>query len=162
MSYKTLSILGLGLALLASGVRPAHAVDELNIVSGYTTAGAPLALHGHDPVALVNGQGSKKGTAKFTAVADGQSYYFVSQSNLDTFKAAPAKYEPQFGGYCAFGVSAGKKFDGDPDFAAVQDGKLYVFVNEDILRMFEKDKAGTLSKASANWTAIKSKSPASL
>ncbi len=162
MNRKTMTILGFGLALLGAGVRPAFASDELNIVSGFTTAGAPLALHGHDPVALLDGHGSKKGTAKFTAVADGQSYYFTSQANLDAFKAAPAKYEPQFGGYCAFGVSVSKKFDGDPDFSAVDNGKLYVFVNEDVQHMFEKDKAGTLSKAAAAWTVIKSKSPASL
>jgi hypothetical protein len=30
------------------------------------------------------------------------------------FKADPAKYEPQYGGYCAYGVAQGYKPDTDP------------------------------------------------
>ena len=53
-----------------------------------------------------------------------------------------------------FGVSVNKKFDGDPNFAAVVDGKLYVFLSEEIYQAFRKDQAGTIAKAAANWKAI--------
>ena len=54
---------------------------------------------------------------------------------LKAFKASPSRYLPQNGGFCTFGVSVGKKFDGDPKFAAVIDNKLYLFLNEEIFRI---------------------------
>ncbi|NJO32670.1 MAG: YHS domain-containing protein [Rhodospirillales bacterium] len=159
---KTFLIASLAAVIAGAGVAPAFAVNELNTVPGLTAAGAPLALHGHDPVAFLKGEGAKKGSAKFTAVYDKTAYYFTSQANLDAFKAEPAKYAPQNGGFCTFGVSVGKKFDGDPSFAAVEGGKLYVFLNEEIYGMFLKDKAGTIAKAAVNWPKIMSKAPSEL
>lgn len=71
------------------------------------------------------------------------------------FKRNAADYTPQNGGFCTFGVSVGKKFDGDPQFADVRDGKLYVFLNEEIFNAYQKDEAGTISTAEEKWTNIK-------
>lgn len=141
---------------------PALAVEENNVSNGLTAAGAPLGLHGVDPVAFVTLGNRIEGSAKFTAVHDNVAYYFASQENLDAFNAAPGRFAPQNGGYCTFGVSVGKKFDGDPKYAAVQNGKLYVFLNEDILKAFQKDPAGTIAKAEANWKRIRSTAAADL
>ncbi len=54
------------------------------------------------------------------------TYRFASQAHLDAFKADPAKYEPAYGGYCAYGVSVGAKFDGDPRLWKIVDDKLYL------------------------------------
>lgn len=133
---------------------PAFAADEHNTAPGLSAAGAPLGLHGSDPVALIDIGNRIDGTAKYTATHDGVAYYFSSQANLDAFKAHPAKYAPVNGGFCTFGVSVGKKFDGDPRYAAVENGKLYVFLNEDIFKMFQKDKAGTIARAKTQWMKI--------
>jgi len=74
---------------------------------------------------------------------------------MDKFTAEPAAYLPQNGGFCTFGVSVGKKFDGDPQFAAIVDNKLYLFLNEEIFREFQKDEAGTIAKADENWKKIR-------
>ena len=58
---------------------PAFAVEENNVSNGLTAAGAPLGLHGVDPVAFVTLGNRIDGTAKFTAVHDGVAYYFTSQ-----------------------------------------------------------------------------------
>lgn len=147
----SLAVLAL-FAAFASG--PSFAADEHNTVPGLTAAGAPLGLHGIDPVAFVDIGNRIDGTAKYTAVHEGVAYYFASQANLDAFKSRPAKYIPENGGFCTFGVSVGKKFDGDPHYAAVENGKLYVFLNEDIFKMFQKDRAGTIAKAKAQWAKI--------
>lgn len=34
------------------------------------------------------------------------------------------------------------------------DGKLYVFLSEEIFKAYQKDKAGTIAKAEANWKKI--------
>lgn len=154
MKKNLLSALAVASSLMLAG--PALAADENNVSNGLTAAGAPLGLHGVDPVAFIQLGNRIEGTAKFTAVHDGVAYYFTSEENLKTFEANPARYTPQNGGYCTFGVSVGKKFDGDPKYAAVVNGKLYVFLNEDILKAFQKDQAGTIAKADTNWKQIRS------
>lgn len=149
-------------AQLLTVATPALAVEENNVSNGLTAAGAPLGLHGVDPVAFITLGNRIEGAAKFTAVHDDVAYYFTSQENLDAFKANPGRFTPQNGGYCTFGVSVGKKFDGDPRYAAVVDGKLYVFLNEDILKAFQKDEAGTIAKADDNWKRIRSVAAADL
>lgn len=152
-------------ALLVAGliaISPAFAADEHNIVAGMTAAGAPLGLHGVDPVAFLDLGNRIEGRAKHTAVHDGVAYYFSSEESMKTFSANPAKYVPQNGGFCTYGVSVGKKFDGNPRFAAVQGGKLYVFLSEEIFQAFNKDRASAISKAEANWKKIKHTAAADL
>ncbi len=140
-----------GLAVTA----PAFAADEHNVVPGLTAAGAPLGLHGVDPVAFLDIGNRLSGTSDFTAIHDGVAYYFASEDNMEAFEANPERYTPQNGGFCTYGVSVGKKFDGDPQFADVQNGKLYVFLNEEIFNAYQKDKAGTIATAESKWKDIK-------
>ena len=136
---------------------PSFAVDEYNLSTGVTTAGVPLGLHGNDAVTLSTTGAVADGTATYTAVYEGGAYYFSSQENQKKFEANPGLYLPQFGGYCAFAVSLGKKFDGDPRYADIVDGKLFVFVNETIFEKYKQDKAGILDKAKSTWPSIQHK-----
>lgn len=149
----TLAALAFAAALSAA---PAHAADEFNTVPGLTKAGAPLGLHGVDPVAFIDLGNRIEGSSQYIAVHDGVAYYFATEANLKSFEANPARYAPENGGFCTYGVSVGKKFDGDPRYAAVVDGKLYLFLNEDVLRAFQADVDGTIERAAVNWTAIRS------
>lgn len=149
---RTLATLSL-LALMSTPLS-GFAADEHNVVPGLTAAGAPLGLHGVDPVAYIKLGNRLDGQASYTAVHDGVAYYFTSEDNKSAFEDAPKRYVPQHGGFCTFGVSVGKKFDGDPSFSAVIDDKLYVFLNEEIFKMFQKDKAGTIAKANQQWKKI--------
>ncbi len=142
-------------ALTALSSSVALGADEYNVSSGLTAASAPLALHGVDTVAFINTGNRIQGAAKYTAVHDGVAYYFSTQENLDTFSASPERYIPQNGGFCTFGVSVGKKFDGDPRWADVRDGKLYVFLSEAIFQAYLKDPEGTIAKAETNWKQIR-------
>lgn len=148
--------LTLATATLAAfcAIGPAMAADEANVAPGLTYGGAPLGLHGADPVALLDHGTNAAGTADYSAAHDGVAYYFASEENLKAFEANPERYAPQYGGFCAFGVSVGKKFDGDPNFAAVLDDKLYVFLNKGVFEAYLKDQAGTIAKAEGNWTKI--------
>lgn len=134
----------------------AFAADEYNTSNGLTAVGKPLGMHGMDPVKFISLGNRITGTARHTATHDGVAYYFSTAQSKKDFQADPARYLPQNGGFCTFGVSVGKKFDGDPKFAAVVDNKLYLFLNEEIFRMFQKDEAGTIAKAASNWKKIRS------
>lgn len=151
---KLISLTALAL-ITAASINPAFAADEYNTAPGLTAAGAPLALQGVDPVAFLDLGNRITGSADFTATHNDVAYYFDSKDNMKTFQKNPDRYVPQHGGFCTFGVSVGKKFDGSPQYASIVDGKLYLFLNEAIFRMYQKDEVGTLKKAHAKWSDIK-------
>ena len=153
---RTLMIASILLTGAAALSPAAFAADEYNVSVGVTAAGAPLGLHGVDPVAFIKTGDPVEGNAKHASVHDDVAYYFASADNKKIFDADPAAYLPQNGGFCTFGVGVGKKFDGDPSYAAVIDEKLYVFLNEDILKAFNKDRAGSIAKAADKWQDIRS------
>lgn len=145
------------LLLVAAGMPMAQAADEHNVSIGATLAGPGLAVHGYDPVSFFSGKPTI-GSDKFAVARDGATYRLASQSNLDAFNADPGRYEPAFGGFCAYGVALGKKFDGDPKYWRVVDGKLYLNLNADIQAKWSEDVGGNLKTANANWSKIKSTS----
>jgi YHS domain-containing protein len=151
---RKISLTALAIASFLAIAPAALAADEYNVSAGLTASGAPLGLHGVDPVAFVDLGNRIDGTAQFTAVHDGAAYYFASKENQAAFLADPTAYLPQNGGFCTYGVSVGKKFDGDPRYAAIVDGKLYVFLNEQIFALFQEDRSGTITKAADNWPRI--------
>lgn len=63
------------------------------------------AIKGYDPVAYFSDQKATEGKNEFAYDWSGSKWLFSSQSNLDAFKADPQKYAPQYGGFCAYGVS---------------------------------------------------------
>ena len=86
----------------------------------------------------------------------------ASEGNLEAFESSPTRYVPRFGGFCAFGVSVGKKFDGDPLVYKLHEGKLYLNLNPEIAGMFEEDVPGNVAKAVDHWATIHDKAPADL
>jgi YHS domain-containing protein len=149
-------LLALPLAAVFALAGPALAVDEVNVSKGATIAGPGLAVHGHDVVAFFIDGVPTLGTAELAHVYDNATYRFASQANLDAFKADPAKYAPVYGGFCAYGVAVGKKFDGDPRFWKVVAGRLYLNLDGDVQAKWLEDVPGNITEADANWTEIRS------
>lgn len=156
LSRSTLLASALGLSLLSALAAPgtAFALDEQNVSRGATLAGPGLAVHGYDVVSFFGGQPAI-GSDKFALAHDGATYRFASQANLDAFKAQPAKYVPAYGGFCAYGAAVNKKFDGDPRYWKIVDGRLFLNLNADIQSKWSEDIAGNIKKADGNWTKIK-------
>ena len=153
---KYLFALPLAAAFALTLAVPALAVDEVNVSTGATVPGPGLAVHGHDVVAYFSHGAPTLGSAEFSHVHEGATYRFASQANLDAFEADPAKYVPAYGGFCAYGVAVGKKFDGDPRFWKVVDGRLYLNLNGDIQATWLEDVPGHIAEADENWTEIRS------
>lgn len=160
--HRSIRTLATCAAVLAAVLPVAAAGPEVNVTGGMTLAGAPLAIHGYDPVAFHTEGAAMPGSARHTAVHDGAAYRFVSAANLEAFGDDPERYLPRYGGFCAYGVALGAKFDGDPRVFAIVDDALYFNLNPDIQATWNEDIAGNVRKADANWTKIRAKSPASL
>ncbi len=162
MKTKRQLVLVLATLLTALTSTTVFAVAETNVTSGLTIQGPGLAVHGYDVVAYFNNGRPAVGSAEHSTVFEGATYRFASQQHLETFERAPEKYVPQYGGYCAYGVAAGAKFDGDPQLWRIVDGKLYLNLNQEIQSTWEKDVAGNILKADRNWRKIAGKSPSDL
>ena len=135
-------------------VGSARAADEVNVSKGGTLAGPGLAAHGYDVVAFFTEGEPAIGSDAHALANNGGTYRFASKANLDAFKQNPSKYEPAYGGFCAYGVALGKKFDGDPRYWKIVSDRLYLNLNSDIQAEWSKDVAGNLTKADGNWERI--------
>jgi YHS domain-containing protein len=113
-----------------------------------------LAIQGYDPVAFFSDGKPLKGKPELGLRHNGALYHFASKEHRDTFKADAAKYEPAFGGYCAYGVSRNKLVEIDVEAFQVVDGKLLLQYSKGVRDDFNKDAQGNLAKAKANWLAL--------
>ena len=160
---KSLTLaIALAFAALAAAPSSAFAVAEVNVSPGKTLLGPGIAVHGFDPVAYFTEGKPVQGSAKFSKVHNNATYRFANAENLKTFEANPDKYIPAYGGFCAFGVSVGAKFDGDPRYWKIVDGKLYLNLNEDIQKTWLEDVPGNIEKANEAWQRIEHLDPAQL
>jgi len=121
----------------------------------YNTLHAGLGAKGYDVVSYFTDKRAVPGSDKFTANHGGVTWQFANAEHRDAFKADPAKYAPQYGGFCSWGVAQGKLFDVDPvNGWTVSDGKLYLNFNGDINTTFARDTAGFVGKAEKNWPGL--------
>jgi YHS domain-containing protein len=111
-------------------------------------------IKGYDPVAYFTDNKAVEGKNDFQTQMNGTTYYFASKEHKALFDANPEKYLPQFGGYCAYGVSINKTINIDPNAFQIIDGKLYLQYSKDILNKFNQDPTGNLQKAQANWPKL--------
>lgn len=114
-----------------------------------------VAVHGYDPVAYFEVGKPVKGSPEFSTAWRGATYWFSNATHLKTFLADPARYEPQYGGYCAYGVAQGVKPDIDPLAFAVVDGKLFLNLSPGVQKRWQADIPGHIQKATQNWPTLK-------
>lgn len=113
-----------------------------------------VALQGHDPVAFITDNKPVKGKPEHVASHKGARYYFATRENRVLFKQNPAKYEPAFGGYCAYGVSRNKLVEIDVNAFQVVQGRLLMQYSKGVREDFNKNPDGNLAKADQNWAAL--------
>ena len=135
------------LALAAAlPVQPASAAFWLG------AKGDQPAVSGYDVVAYFAGAPTP-GSTDFTAVHDGATFRFASAASRDAFIAAPDRYAPQFGGYCAWAASQGRLAGPDPTIFHIVAGKLYLNCSKDADAKWLADVPGNIAKAEALWEA---------
>ena len=161
---KTLTFFVAALATVISLLvaNAATAGTEVNTSKGLTVSGPGLAVHGYDVVAYFTQNEAVRGRAKYSVVYNEATYRFANQDHFKAFQADPERYVPQYGGYCAYGVAVGGKFDGDPHLWRIVDGKLYLNLNEEIQDTWVDDIPGYIAKAGEQWARIADITPEEL
>ena len=135
-------------ALVLAGCGTTHATVE-------TDRGEQLMLLGYDPVAYFTAGKAVRGTQAIAAVHEGRTYYFSKPEHRAAFVAAPARYEPQYGGFCSNGAPYAVKLGSDPTEFEIRDGRLFIF--GDILghEYWKLDERDNIRRADALWPAIR-------
>lgn len=113
-----------------------------------------LAVQGYDVVAYFTDSKPVKGSAQYSSNYGGGIYHFASAEHKAAFDKEPAKYAPQFGGFCAYAVSKNTTAKIEPDAFQIVDGRLLLQYDKSIRDKFSKDTAGYLAKADANWPGL--------
>lgn len=113
------------------------------------------AINGYDPVAFFEEQKPIKGNPEIKYRWKEADWVFSTQARLDSFRSAPEKFAPQYGGYCAYGTADGHKAPTEADTWTLQDGKLYFNYNMDVKKLWDQDRAKFILQADSNWEKIK-------
>ncbi|MBS0375608.1 MAG: YHS domain protein [Proteobacteria bacterium] len=113
-----------------------------------------LAVRGYDPVAYFADGQARPGSPRIEWRWQGVRWRFTSLAHRRAFEADPARYAPQFGGYCALAVSLGRVAEGDPAQWAVVDGKLFLNNNARAKAAWDEDRSGNIARADRNWPRI--------
>jgi YHS domain-containing protein len=123
----------------------------------WTSIGSNVAIRGYDPVAYFSVGRPTQGLAALKATFQGAEFRFANAANRAAFIANPARYAPQFGGYCAWAVSQGYTAGIDPNAWAIVDGKLYLNYNRTIQNRWQDDRANLIVAANRNWPTVLTK-----
>jgi YHS domain-containing protein len=114
-----------------------------------------VILKGSDVVAYFKEGKPVKGSSAITSTYHGVTYLFASVANKAEFEKDPAKYVPQYGGFCAYGVASGVLADPEgPSAFLVYKGKLYICGNQGALKSFKSDIDSNIDKADKNWRKL--------
>ncbi len=114
-----------------------------------------IILKGYDAVAYFKQGKPVKGDPEIESVYQGATYRFASSLNKADFDKDPAKYAPQYGAFCAYGITNGVLFDPEgPGAFALYKGKLYVCGNQGALKSFKNDIDGNIEKGNLNWRSL--------
>ena len=147
---RILAVIAAILALLA----PLPAAAAPTAAPAVNADKSGVAMRGYDPVAFFTQGRPVKGSAEHSYEWNGATWRFASAQSRDAFAAAPKRYAPQFGGYCAWAVSQHYLAPGDPNYWKIVDGKLYLNANARAKELWEADQPDAIARGHANWPAV--------
>jgi YHS domain-containing protein len=140
---------------------PVFILVALTLMCFSTFAAKPLvfstregAIEGYDPVAYFTKGMPVRGSDKYSLEWNGATFKFSSLAHFELFKAAPGKYAPQYGGYCAYAVSEGATASTVPEAWTIVDDKLYLNFSTGVRNRWSKDIPGRVARADENWPDV--------
>ena len=117
--------------------------------------GNGVILKGYDAVAFFEQGKPVKGNPAIKGSYQGATYLFFSEADKAAFDKDSAKYAPQYGGFCAYGVAKGALDDFEDLFVfTIYKGKLYLCGNPGALEIFMTNIDRNIETADANWQQL--------
>lgn len=137
---------------------------KLIVTSVFSLLGLTLSsyadpeLDGYCPVSYVTMGKAVKGMEDIKLKRDGKTYLFSSTRARAQFMISAEKFLPAYSGYCAYGISLGKKIESDPAQFSVVGGVIYFNSSAVIKKKFDAEKKGFIQVANAKWVNLSKKS----
>jgi hypothetical protein len=150
LSFRLTTALGLIAAGIVAGAA-AYQKSPVNVSRG------DLALQGYDAVGYWTSGQPTKGSVSFEHRWNDAVWRFSTAANRDQFAKDPARYAPEFGGYCAYAVSRGYTADIDPNAWRIVDDRLYLNYSKRVQKLWEEDVPGNIAKGRQNWPGVLAK-----
>lgn len=154
--YLTLSlmILATTLSSIPTEAQPPRKVSEYNLQNG-------VGLMGFDPVAVFpeGGGVAKQGSSSLSLVYLQVTYHFATQQNRDLFMQQPEKFEPTYGGWCAYAMASGSKVDIQPQLFTIHGNRAHFFVSARAKQNFDRDVLGFETRADEFWKMFSGEEP---
>jgi YHS domain-containing protein len=136
----------------------AKAQDQSILRKKHFNLESGIAIKGYDPVAYFTQNKAVKGKKELSISHQGILYYFSSTENKEIFKSTPFKFEPEYGGWCAYAMGhSGEKVSIDPETFKLINGKLFLFYNRfftNTLKDWNKNEATLKKNADLNWPKL--------
>lgn len=143
-------VIGFSAITYSSAQSEASRINHFNVSKN-------VAIQGYDPVSYFSGK-PLEGKSDIRSKHKGVTYQFANQANLARFKENPDKYEPEYGGWCAYAMGEkGEKVKIDPETYKILDGKLYLFYNfwgNNTLSDWNKNEKSLKEVADRNWKKV--------
>ncbi len=145
--------------LAAAALGGCSAINAQNKGEGYQPVNATpdadgnaVMLKGYDVVSYFVDRKHAMGSTQFKSSYKGITFQFASAEHKALFDKEPTKYLPEFGGYCANGVTYGIPWGGDGDTWIMREGKLYIFGGQGSKDAFLVDEKTNMAFAQKYWT----------
>lgn len=152
---RVFAVFALAFAMLAgAGLMQPAAAGKIWFEGGVFGSSA---VRGYDVVAYFTQSKPVEGKREFAHRWNNTTWRFASAKHRDLFIADPAKYAPQYGGWCAWAVSQGATASIDPAAWRIVDGKLYLNYSKSVQNQWVQDIPGNISKGDNNWPGLKQK-----
>lgn len=117
-----------------------------------------IAIRGYDPITYFTLPEPLKGHENISYTYKDITYWFLSKNNRDLFKADPEKFEPKYGGWCAYQMGKeGEKVSVDPETFEIRKGQLYLFYNgifRNTLKPWQRKVEELKPRADEHWAEI--------
>lgn len=126
---------------LASALEPTFAADG-------------AAIRGFDPVAYFALGEATEGDPSIALDYQEAVWHFASAEYRDMFAADPARYAPQYGGYCAWAASRNYVAPTDPKAWEIVDDKLYLNFSRLLHARWTLRARANIIKGDANWPGL--------
>jgi YHS domain-containing protein len=145
------AVLLVAFAVMVTASVAAVAADDVRLLNLDKNG---VILDGYDPVAFFTDGKPVLGSDAFQSTYRGAIYHFASADDKSMFDQEPAKYEPQFGAFCAYAVSVGRTAPIDVNTFSIVNGRLVVQHNSRAVGLWNKDPQGNLKLADKYWPAV--------
>jgi hypothetical protein len=154
-AYALILVLAGATPISIGAARAADAPPASTTHTDLINAADGLAIKGYDPVAYFTEGRPVMGNPEIRADLDGATWQFTTVEHRDAFLAHPTRYEPEYGGFCAYGAAQGLKTDIDPAAFSIIGGRLYLNASMNVRTLWRNELIMSIARADRNWAEVK-------